>query len=85
MHSSRLQRKNRPIQLFESGVKYSMFDGIDRVFMETYRLNKDEFTFLTKNLTDEETNYFFTNELTCFKEKREALIMLQKYMDLFYK
>ena len=78
--TTRLQRKKRPIILFEVDVNYSVFDLMDRLFMEIYCLNHEEFIFMTKSLNEEETEYFFTNELKYFADKRAALILLHNHL-----
>ena len=77
----RSKRKNR------TDIKYKGAGGIpdllDNLFKGVYYINDEEYDYICENMSDEEMDLFAAMETATFKEKREALIIVDKYIEEF--
>jgi hypothetical protein len=80
----RLDRKNKINNEFRSAGKIGIFDLFDDSIKQIYRINDNEYDYIAENITDEESDLFLAEKLN-FHEKRMLLLMLDKYLNEFYK
>lgn len=75
---SRLKRKNRKdIEFKNAG---GLLDLFDNQIKATFRIDDKEFDYLAEVMSDEEISLFI-NENPTFTEKRQLLIMIEKYLN----
>lgn len=79
-----MRRKNPEIKLKNSG---GIFDLMDNVIKGGFNITDEELDFICEKATDEELDKFcsilFSNNSTTFAEKRHALQVKNKYINLF--
>lgn len=80
----RLNRKNKINDEFRPAGKISIFDLFDDSIKQIYRIDDNEYDYIAENITDEESDLFLAEKLN-FHEKRKLLIMLDTYLNKFYK
>lgn len=80
---SRLKRKSRSdIEFKGCG---GLLDVVDDSVKESFRINDKEFDYIADNISDEDINKLFYIEYPNFTQKREMLIILETYLDQYYK
>lgn len=79
---SRLSRKNRTEE--DLGIKSSggIFDLFDNEVKGVFRITDEEYDFIAEHIKDEEKDIIFKDNLT-FSEKRQCLIIVDKYLKEF--
>ena len=79
---SRLSRKNRTEK--DLGILYSggITDMFDNFIKSHFRINDEEYDYISENITEEECKIFLNENLT-FTEKRNCLFMVEKYLKIF--
>jgi hypothetical protein len=80
--TKRLERRN--ITYSEIGYKSqgSMFDLLDNSLKTVARINDEQYDFIAENANDDELDLLVKEEFT-FAEKRQFIIMLEKYLTQF--
>lgn len=60
-----------------------MLDLFDNAIKEIYRITDDEYNFLAENLTEDELDYFLSENLS-FGGKKECLRIVQNHLSNYY-
>lgn len=63
--------------------KHGIADLIDDILVGGFNITDDELDFICEHATDEEMDSFVLGEIATFTEKRKALEIRNKYLDLF--
>ena len=75
----RSKRKNR------TDIKYKGAGGIpdllDNLFKSVYYINDEEYDYICENMSDKEMDLFAAIETATFSEKRQALLLVDKYIE----
>lgn len=81
METQRIKRKNVEID-YVSG-EMSPFDMFDNHIKRTWRINDDEYEYIAKHASEDEIGMLVIEELS-FRQKREALTILNKYVKEYH-
>jgi hypothetical protein len=77
----RLNRKKRTYDDLSSG---GIFDLVDNIIKSSFRITDQEYDYIIEHVSDLELEFLTKKKLT-FSEKRELIMILNKYLSEFNK